>query len=86
MPGFAVVKVVREVLQLRQHEVPIVQHLLHAVGNASCIMRHGQVTGHHHQLPIARSVFVSGQFHGVGFPMWGWGSSAGRRMPEDAWF
>ena len=58
--GAALVQGLRQVLQLRRDEVPVVQQLLHVAGDAARIMGAGQVARHHHQLSIARSVFVSG--------------------------
>ena len=42
-----------QVLQLRRHEVPVVQHLLQFAGNAGRIMGQSEVARHHHQLAVA---------------------------------
>ena len=47
------VQSLRQVLQLRRDEVPVVQQLLHVTGDAARIMGAGQVARHHHQLSIA---------------------------------
>ena len=52
-----------QVLQLRREEVPVVQHLLQAVGDAGRIMGCREVARDDDELAVARAVFVSCQFH-----------------------
>ena len=54
-----------QVLQLRAHEAPVVQHLLQAVGDAGGVVGGGQVARDDDQLAVARTVLERGEFHGV---------------------
>ena len=63
--GLAAVEFVRQILQLGCHIAPVVEHLLHAVGNACGIAGHAQIARDDNQLPIARTIFVSCQFHAL---------------------
>jgi hypothetical protein len=42
-----------QVLQLRRHEVPVVQHLLQFAGDAGRIMGRGKIARHHDELAVA---------------------------------
>ena len=61
--------------ELRRDEVPVVQQLLHLVGDAGRIMGGAQVTGHHHQLSVAGAVLVGRKLHGLSIPL------GARRIP-----
>ncbi|MPN53944.1 hypothetical protein SDC9_201613 [bioreactor metagenome] len=58
------VELVIQVLQLRRQEVPVVQHVLQAVGDAGRIMGRAQVARDDNQLSVTGTVFVGGKFHG----------------------
>ncbi|MOA31554.1 hypothetical protein D3C78_1527170 [compost metagenome] len=64
MRRLARVELLVQVLQLRRHEGPVVQHLLHAAGNAGRIMGQAQIAGDNNELAVARAVFVGSKFHG----------------------
>ncbi len=85
VPRLALVEGDVEVVQLGRMEVPVVQCLLQLVGDARRIMGGREVARDHHQLSVARAVFVSGEFHaslllslgveGFGFARFGaWGA------------
>ena len=61
--GLTTVQRVIHVLQLRADEVPIVQCLLHAAGNAGGVLGVAEVTRDDDELAIARAIFVSCEFH-----------------------
>ena len=63
--GLAVIEFMRQILQLGSHIAPVVQHLLHAIGNAGGIAGLAQVTRDHDQLPVARAILVRCQFHSL---------------------
>ena len=64
MPRPPTVERVVEILQLRAHEAPVVEHLLHAAGDAGGVVRAGEIARDDDELPVARTVFESGEFHG----------------------
>ena len=53
-----------QVFELGREEVPVVQHLLQARGDAGGEVGGGEVARDHDQLAVARAVFVGGEFHG----------------------
>ena len=60
----AAVERVVQVLQLRAHEAPVVQHLLHAAGDAGGVVGAGEIARDDDELAVARTVFEGGEFHG----------------------
>ena len=49
----ASVECIRHILQLRRHEVPVVEHLLQRAGDASGVVRGGEVAGDDDELTVA---------------------------------
>ena len=52
-----------QVLQLRAHEAPVVQHLLQPVGDAGGVMGEREVARDDDELAVARAVLQGGEFH-----------------------
>ena len=67
----ALVERVVQVLQLRAHEAPVVEHLLQPAGDAGGVVGEREVAGHDDQLPVAGAVLQGGEFHdGGGLLIW----------------
>lgn len=54
-----------QVLQLRRHETPVVEHLLQAVGDAGGVVGEREVARHDDELAVAGAVLEGGEFHGA---------------------
>ena len=70
MARLALVQRLVQVFELRRQEVPVVQQLLHARGDAGGEVGAVQVARDDGQLAVARTVLVGGEFH-RGFPVGG---------------
>ena len=57
--GAALVQAFVQILQLRRQVVPIVEHLLQAVGDVRGVVRQAQVARDHDQLTVARTIVVA---------------------------
>ena len=63
---------VRQRLQLRSDEVPVLQRLLQSGGNAAGVAGAAQIARDDSEMPVARAVVERGQFHAGkygGFPL-----------------
>ena len=80
MACLAAVELMRQILQLGSHITPVIQHLLHAVGNASGIAGLTQVARHHDQLPVTRAILVRCQLHALSLCF----ASVAGTMPDNA--
>lgn len=63
MPSPPLIELGIGVLQGRGEVVPIVQHLLQAIGDVGGVVRLAQVAGDEDELAIARAVLIGCEFH-----------------------